>query len=50
MYNSPRILGEPLSNGVIKSTNTPAPSELPTRNQYKGMLEPASRLSSMPAR
>ena len=32
-----------LSNGVIKSSNTPAPSELPTRNQYKGMLELASR-------
>jgi hypothetical protein len=24
-----------LSNGVIKSSNTPAPSELPTRNQYR---------------
>jgi SET domain-containing protein len=34
-----------LSNGVIKSNNIPAPSELPTRNQYKGMVEPASRLS-----
>jgi len=39
-----------LSNGVSKSNNTPAPSELPTRNQYKGMPEPASRLSSVPAR
>lgn len=33
-----------------KSSNTPAPSELPTRNQYKGMLELANKLSNIPAK